>query len=182
MLYCKCSLSRGHLVITDNPSLSAFGARTTPERDFYFEDFVPEKRFVSPSFMATPAEIVAFAERYDPQYYHLDAVRARESIFEGLVCAGFQTASLSWGLALRTGLFDKCAVAGIGLDELRWLAPLREGDSVRASFWLVSGELSRSRPGLARATFQYEMLNQHDAVVMRLKMTQLLRCRPSAGR
>lgn len=166
-------------MIEENSPGSAFEPRVEPDHDFYFEDFAPGKVFLSPSFKATSEEIVAFAQRYDPQYYHLDAQRAKESIFEGLVCGGFQTASLSWGLALRTGLFDKCAVAGIGVDELRWLAPLREGDTVRARFWLLNGELSRSRPELARATFQYEMINQHEVVVMKLKLLQLLRCRSS---
>src|SRR3546814_17205120 len=86
-------------------------------------------------------------------------MRARNSIFEGLVCGGFQTAALAWGLALKTGLFEKCAVAGIGVDKLRWLKPVREGDTIHAEFQLSEGAPTSSRPGIARATFDYRMVN-----------------------
>lgn len=151
-------------------------ARAGPE--FYFEDFPPGRMFVSPTFDVAPEDIVEFAEKYDPQYFHLDPVRARASFFGGLVCGGFQTAALAWGLAVRTGMFEKCAVAGIGVDELRWLKPVREGDAVRVEFGLVEGAPSKSRPDVARATFQYNMKNQHGETVMTLKLHQLLRRRP----
>src|SRR3546814_8411677 len=117
-----------------------------------FEDFKPGQVFRTPEFVATAENIISFAKHYDPQYYHLDAERARNSIFEGLVCGGFQTAALAWGLALKTGLFEKCAVAGIGVDKLRWLKPVREGDTIHADFQLSEGAPTSSRPGIARAT------------------------------
>src|SRR3546814_5713745 len=104
-------------------------------------------------------------------------MRARNSIFEGLVCGGFQTAALAWGLALKTGLFEKCAVAGIGVDKLRWLKPVREGDTIHAEFQLSEGAPTSSRPGIARATFDYRMVNHSREVVMTLQLIQLLRCR-----
>jgi acyl dehydratase len=149
------------------------------KKDFYFEDFIVGQVFRSPSFEMTPEVIIDFAKVYDPQYYHLDAERARNSIFGGLVCGGFQTASLSWGLALRTGLFDKCGVAGIGIDELRWLLPVREGDFVHAEFWLSEGRPSKTRPGIATATFTYRVCNQKNETVLTLRLIQLLKCRPS---
>lgn len=158
---------------------------TTPEhpRDeaYYFEDFAPGRIFRTPPFVASAEQIVRFAEDYDPQYYHLDPERARHSIFGGLVCPGFQTASLAWGLALKTGLFRHCAVAGIGIDRLRWLKPVREGDTIHAEFELAEGRPSASRPGIARATFDYRMLNQHGETVMTLSLIQLLRLRPAGA-
>src|SRR3546814_19156165 len=59
-----------------------------------FEDFKPGQVFRTPEFVATAENIISFAKHYDPKYYHLDAERARNSIFEGLVCGGFQTAAL----------------------------------------------------------------------------------------
>ena len=146
---------------------------------FYYEDFPLGHVFTTPAWEATAERIVDFADKYDPQYFHLDAVKARESIFGGLVCSGFQTASLGWALALRTGMFDQCPVAGIGVDELRWLLPVREGDSVRLEFSLIEGTPSRSKPDIARTVFAYAMKNQRDETVMTMKLIQLLRRRPA---
>lgn len=153
-------------------------ASSMTDRNFYYEDFGLGQVFRTATYELTPERIIDFAEKYDPQYYHLDPVKARESFFGGLVCGGFQTAALSWGLALRTGMFEKCAVAGIGVDALRWLKPVKEGDVIHAEFQLVDGTISRSRPELATATFLYEVKNQHGETVLTLKLIQLLRRRP----
>ncbi len=144
----------------------------------YFEDFVVGEVHVSPPWEATEEEIVWFAQRYDPQYYHLDAARARDSLFGGLVAGGFQTAALTWGLALRTGMFDGVAVAGIGVERLRWLEPLRVGDVVRVEFRLLEGRPSRSKPGLATVRIAYAVKNQRDETILDLEMTQMIKCRP----
>ena len=95
--------------------------------DHYLEDFQPGHVYSSPIHTVTDEEALDFARRYDPQYFHLDPVAARESVFGALVLGGFQTAALAWALVLRTGMFDQCAMAGIGLDEVRWHKPVRPG-------------------------------------------------------
>ena len=147
--------------------------------DYYYEDFAPGRVFTSAEWEATPERITGFAAEYDPQYFHLDPVKARESFFGGLVCGGFQTAALAWTLALKTGVYDKCAVAGIGIDDLRWLLPVRQGDRIRLEFSLIEGTPSRSKPDIARAIFAYTMKNQRDEIVMTMKLLQLLRRRPA---
>src|SRR3546814_5233021 len=62
-------------------------------KEYYFEDFKPGQVFRTPEFVATAENIISFAKHYDPQYYHLDAERARNSIFEGLVCGGLDRKS-----------------------------------------------------------------------------------------
>lgn len=147
-------------------------------KDFYFEDFELGKVFTSPSMEVGEDLIVDFARIYDPQYFHLDRERARESVFGGLVAGGFQTAALAWGLALRTGMFRDCALAGLGIDRLRWHTPLRAGDVVHARFWLLEGRPSNTRPGAGVATFQYEVRSQRDEVLLTLQLAQLLKYRP----
>ena len=144
----------------------------------FFEDFSLGTVFTSPSMEVGEDLIVEFARIYDPQYFHLDPERARDSVFGGLVAGGFQTAALAWGLALRTGLFRDCALAGLGIDGLRWHTPLRAGDVVHTRFWLIKGRLSSTRPGAGVATFQYEVRNQLDELLLTLQLAQLLRCRP----
>ena len=145
--------------------------------DYYLEDFKLGKVYSSPTHTVTEEEALEFARRYDPQYFHLDPVAARESVFGGLVLGGFQTAAFSWALVLRTGMFDHCAMAGIGLDEVRWHKPVRPGDCLRCEFELIDARPSKSRPEGGIARFRYEMKNQLDELVLSLFMIQLLRRR-----
>ena len=143
----------------------------------YIEDFKVGERHVSAPFVFTEQEIVEFARKYDPQPFHLDRERARQSHFGGLVAAGCQTVSLAWKLATDTGLFDGVGIAGIGLDEIRWVKPVYEGDSVRAEFFLLESRPSGSQPDRAIAKFRYEMKNQRDEIVLTLTMIQIMRRR-----
>lgn len=145
--------------------------------DHYLEDFQPGHVYSSPAYTVTDEEALDFARRYDPQYFHLDPVAARESVFGALVLGGFQTAALAWALVLRTGMFDRCAMAGIGLDEVRWHKPVRPGDCLRCDFTLLEARLSKSHPEGGIARFRYEMKNQRDEIVLSLVMIQLLRRR-----
>ena len=95
---------------------------------------------------------------------------------------GFQTAALAWALVLKTGMFDKSALAGIGLDELRWHKPVRPGDSLRCDFTLLEARASRTHNDRGVARFRYEMKNQRDETVLSLIMIQMLRRRPGPDR
>src|SRR5439155_13886425 len=129
-----------------------------------------------------PTDEVALpcARRYDPQYFHLGPVAARDSVFGGLVLGGFQTAALAWALVPKTGMFDRSAMAGIGLDELRWHKPVRPGDSLRCDFTLLESRASRTHNDRGVVRFRYEVKNQRDEIVLSLVLIQMLR-RRSAG-
>ena len=145
--------------------------------DYYLEDFKLGHSYRSPTHTVTDEKALDFARRYDPQYFHLDPVAARESVFGGLVLGGFQTAAFAWALVLRTGMFDQCAMAGIGLDEVRWHKPVRPGDFLRCDFTLLEARPSKSRAESGIARFRYELKNQRDEIVLTLVMIQLLRRR-----
>lgn len=149
--------------------------------DYYLEDFEPGRVYTSPMHTVSNEEALDFARRYDAQYFHLDPVAARDSVFGGIVLGGFQTAALAWALVLKTGMFDKCALAGIGLDELRWHRPVRPGDSLRCDFVLLDARMSRTQNDRGVARFRYDMKNQRDETVLSLVIIQLLRRRPAAG-
>lgn len=84
------------------------------EREWYLEDFEPGVTYESPSHKITEEEAIGFAQRYDPQYFHVDPIAARDSLFGGLICGGFQTAALAWALVLQSRMFDQCPLTGIG--------------------------------------------------------------------
>lgn len=147
-------------------------------REWYLEDFQPGVTYLSPPHTITEDEAIGFARRYDPQYFHTDPIAARDSVFGGLACGGFQTAALAWALVLESRMFDQCTLAGIGVDELRWLVPVRPGDTLRCRFTLIDSRPSGGKSDRGVARFRYEVVNQADRVVMTMVMVQLLRRRP----
>ena len=78
-------------------------------------------------------------------------------------------------------MFDQCPIAGIGVDELRWLAPVRPGDTLRCRFTLLDWRPSGSKADRGIARFRYEVIDQADRTVMTLVIIQLLRRRPAAS-
>lgn len=147
------------------------------KKRIFLEDFEPGAIYESPPHAVTEQEIVEFARDYDPQYFHLDAEAAKDSIFGGLVCGGFQTAALAWALALKSGMFDDCSMAGIGIDELRWLEPVRPGHVLRCRFTMIEWRPSGSRPEAGVCRMRCEVVKQDDRPVITLVMIQLLRRR-----
>ncbi len=147
------------------------------KRPHYLEDFPVGSRFTTPTVTVSDQQVVEFARQYDPQYYHLDPVAAKNSVFGGLVAGGFQTAAFAWALGLKTGLFDHCAMAGIGIDELRWLKPLRAGDSIQCTFECISNIPSVKKSDRGVVTFHYVMTNQDNQTIMTLNLIQMLRSR-----
>ncbi len=100
-------------------------------KDVYFDDFKVGALFESPGISVTESEIIHFALRYDPQAFRLDAEAAKQSPYGGLIASGFQTLGLSLRLFLQTGVFAACSLGAIGLDEVRWLLPVKPGDTLR---------------------------------------------------
>src|ERR1019366_2200572 len=146
-------------------------------RDYYFDDLKPGNTFTSPSFILTEQQLIEFSKNYDPQSFHLDAEAAASSHFGGLVAGGFQTAALAWALALKTGVFKECALAGLGIEGLRWLRPVRAGDMLTCRFEVLEARMSSSRPGQGIAVSRFDLFNQNADVVFTMRMAQLLKCR-----
>ena len=145
----------------------------------YFEDFTVGRRFESPSLAITEAEIVEFARRYDPQPFHLDAETAARTPYGGLIASGLHTLTLTFKLFLDTGALGAASLGSPGLDEIRWLLPVRPGDTLRVVVEVAAARPSSSKPDRGIATLRYEMRNQHGQTVLTMTGHQLLRRRPS---
>lgn len=96
----------------------------------YADDYRCGDVFALGSHSVTAEEIVAFARRYDPQPYHVCEEAAQQSFFQGLVASGWHTASIWMGLYVRAMLLDAKVVGSPGVDELRWISPVRPGDQL----------------------------------------------------
>jgi len=92
----------------------------------------------------TEAEIIEFATRYDPQWYHIDAERARGSRWKGLIASGWHTCSIAMDLLVRNVLADSESIGSPGVERLRWPAPLRPDDEVELRIEVLGSRLTRS--------------------------------------
>ena len=115
-------------------------------RELYLDDFKPGEIYQLGSQTFTEEEIIAFAERYDPQPFHVNREAAAQSIYGGVIASGFQTVCVFMRL-FADGLLNRTASMGSpGLDELRWLKPVRPGDKLQGSVEILDITPSRSKP------------------------------------
>lgn len=153
-----------------------------PVQRRYFEDYAPGSVCVYGPVSVTEAEIVEFATRYDPQPMHTDPAAAARGPFGGLIASGWHTTGLVMRVLVERYLSHVAALVSPGIDELRWLRPVRPGDALRVQVTVLDAGISRSKPdrGLIRSFI--EARNQNDEVVMSLKaMNLLLRREPGAA-
>jgi acyl dehydratase len=141
------------------------------------EDLTPGDKFVSPGVTLTEAEIIGFALKYDPQPFHLDTGAAEASIYGGLIASGFQVVSLCFRMFIQMGLFRTTSMGSPGIDELRWLAPVRPGDTLRTEVEVGEVKPSRSKPDRGIARLHYRAINQRGETVTSFVVNHLLRTR-----
>lgn len=127
--------------------------------DLHYEDLVPGRCFDLGETVVDGAEMRAFAERFDPQWYHVDPSRAAAGEFGGLIASGWFTAALFMRAYVDAVLSRADAAASPGVEELRWLRPVRAGDRLRGTLTVLDRAPSRSRPGLGTVTLQGELVD-----------------------
>ena len=128
----------------------------------------------------TEEEILAFARRYDPQPFHVDAKAAGDSIYGGLIASGWMTASLAMRMMVDHYISVPASMGSPGMDELRWLQPVRPGDRLHMQVTVLEARPSQSKPDRGAILFLWEVLNQNAQTVMTLKGWGLYRRRPQA--
>lgn len=135
----------------------------------YFEDFEVGERIVLGSVEITEAMILDFAEQYDPQPFHTDPAAAAESMYGGLIASGWHTCALYMRLLCDGLVSDSSSLGGSGIDDLRWLAPVRPGDTLTATYTVEAVQPSESRPNRGAVLFLSEMTNQDGTVVLTMR-------------
>ncbi|MBA3800639.1 MAG: MaoC family dehydratase N-terminal domain-containing protein [Geodermatophilaceae bacterium] len=138
----------------------------------YFEDLTPGRSFDLGSVAIDEAEMLEFARRFDPQWYHVDRERAAASTWGGLIASGWFTASLSMRIYVDEVLSQAAADTSPGLEELRWLAAVRAGDTLRGVLTVVDVLDSSRGPDLGTAVLRWEMIRDDpipDQVVLRMQ-------------
>jgi acyl dehydratase len=145
----------------------------------YFEDFAVGTVFDAGSVTVSAAEIVEFGTRYDPQPFHIDAEAAQASIYGGLIASGWHTAALMMRLFVDSIAADTAALGSPGVDELRWLLPVRPGDTLSVRMTVVEARGSQSKPDRGLVRGRFEVTNQDGALAMSLLALMFVLRRPS---
>ena len=149
-----------------------------PVDDRYFEDYVEGEVYRFGSIAVEEDEVVAFAQRFDPQSFHTDPEAAKRSPFGGLIASGWHTAGLMMRLFVDHYLTHVASLASPGLDELRWLKPVRPGDTLSIRVTVLKAVPSKSKPDRGAVTSGIEVLNQVGETVMTLKAVNFIGRRP----
>ena len=146
----------------------------------YFEDFTPGLHFKSRGAVAITAErIRSFAAEFDPQPSHLDEGAARATLFGGLVASGWHTAAVAMRLIVDSDLGLSGQGAGVAIESMRWLRPVRPGDDLRVEGAVTEVRSSRSHADRGVVKFQTVVYNQRDEVVLEAAHVVVLGRRPS---
>lgn len=143
----------------------------------YFDDFKVGEHFRSKGVTLTEAEIINFALAYDPQPFHIDTGAAKKSPFGGLIASGLQTFALGWRMFLQEGLFSACSLGSPGIDELRWTAPVKPGDTLYTEAEVLEVRPSGSKPDRGTLRMGYRIANQQGETVLTMSIVHILRRR-----
>lgn len=144
----------------------------------YFDDFAVGQVYQTGEYQLTEDEIVAFARQYDPQPIHIDPEVARRTEFGGLIASGFHTAAVTMRLYVLSDASTAPGSVGLGVDRLRWPAPVRAGDRLHASFTIESLTPSTRRRGWGTVRMHARVRNQNEVEVFEALMSALVPGRP----
>jgi acyl dehydratase len=145
----------------------------------YFEDFKPGDVTEVGPVTVTEDEIIEFATRFDPQPFHLDAEAAEASPYGGLIASGWHTTALFMGMFVRAVLLDSASLGSPGVEEIRWTAPVRPGDTLVGRTTITDVQPSSTNPHRGTVFTTNEVFNQDGERVMTLKARGFFARRPS---
>lgn len=151
---------------------------SVPYRERYFEDYPVGETAEFGDHLVTEEEVLDFARRYDPQPFHLDAAAAAQSIYGGIISSGWMSAAIAMRLMVDHYISPKASMGSPGIDELRWIQPVRPGDRLRMRVTVLEARASQSKPDRGMILLLWEALNQQSTVVMTLKGWGMYRRRP----
>jgi acyl dehydratase len=148
---------------------------------YYFEDLSVGQRFGSGTYPVDAQQIKAFACDWDPQPFHLDEEAAAQTVFGGLVASGWHTVAITMRLLVTGELRLANGILGLGVEDLRWLKPVRPGDTLRLESEIVEVRPSMSRADHGVVKIRHTTTNQDDAPVLVLTSIHLVVRSPEAG-
>lgn len=152
----------------------------SPPEDRWLQDYEPGDVHDFGPIAVEEAEVLAFGRRFDPQVFHTDPEAAKETEYGGLIASGWHTASLMMRLYADHYLSHVATLVSPGIDELRWLLPVRPGDALSIRVTVEEARRSRSKPDRGIVRSAVLVLNQRGEPVMTLTARNFLLARPGS--
>ncbi|CAN0498587.1 unnamed protein product [Laminaria digitata] len=144
----------------------------------YLEEFTVGQVFDTEPVTLSEADLIAFAERFDPQVMHTDPQGAKDTAYGGLIASGHQTIGTAFAQFIKIGIFAENSLGGPAMDEVRWAAPVRPGDTLVTTAEVLEVRKSKSRSD--RGIIRMQFLTKVDGrEVSRFQTTTFLRRQPS---
>jgi acyl dehydratase len=144
---------------------------------YYWEDLTPGETVDIGTYTMREDEIITFAKQFDPQPFHIDTEKAKDSIFGGLIASGWHTCGIAMRLMCDSYLNDTASMGSPGLEEIRWLKPVRPGDTLRATRTIEESRPT-SKPDRGLVLTRWDMYNQKDEHVLMMRGYGLFGRRP----
>jgi acyl dehydratase len=147
----------------------------------WFEDYVVGTTTEHGSIRVDEDELVDFGRRFDPQPFHIDPDAAAAGPYGGLIASGWHTCALMMRLLAEEYLSPASSLGSPGVDELRWIRPVRPGDELFLRTTVEEARLSRSKPDRGLLRTRVELVDSGGDVVLRLLAMNLISTRPGGG-
>ena len=140
-----------------------------PPALLHWEDFPAGQVREFGAMPVTREAVLAFAAQFDPQPFHLDDEAAEASLFGGLSASGWHTCAMAMRMMCDGYLLNAASLGSPGIDELRWLKPVRPGDTLSVRFTVLDARPMASRPGVGLVRSNWEVFNQHGQAVLTMQ-------------
>lgn len=138
----------------------------------HFEDFQPGDRMTYAPLALDEAAIIGFARDWDPQPFHVDPIAARDSFAGALIASGWHTCALMMRALADGFILEAASMGAPGIEEVRWLAPVRPGAVLAGGHEVLEARASRSRPGMGLVRFRFTMRDEGEAAAGRTVLEQ----------
>jgi acyl dehydratase len=148
---------------------------------YYWEDFPAGTTREFGGKSLSKEDIVRFAREYDPQPFHVDEEAAKKSVFGGLIASGWQTCGLAMRMMCDAYLLDAASAGSPGVENIRWILPVRPGDTLRVRLTVLEARVLQSKPHIGLVRNKWEMFNQKDEQVMHMEGYGMFLRRDAAG-
>jgi len=153
-----------------------------PRSTLYWEDFTPGEVVEIGRHTFAEDEIIAFARQFDPQPFHTDPEAAKQTFFGGLIASGWHTCAIGMRLMVQQYIGRSASAGSPGVDNIRWRAPVRPGDTITYRRVTLEARPSGSKPDLGLVRTRSEGLNQRGEIVMTMEGWGMFRRRPGDAR
>jgi len=145
----------------------------------YWEDFTPGQTDEIGRHTFSEQEMIEFARQFDPQPFHTDPEAAKQTFFGGLIASGWHTCAIAMRLMVQKYIGQAASAGSPGVDNIRWRAPVRPGDTITYRRVILASRPSQSKPGLGLLQTRTEALNQRGEIVMTMEGWGLFRRAPA---